>query len=79
LAVFLGRFSPDIAGKQYPKEIWKLYQNGKLTKDSKLTGQFAQSTKKADVAGVLEEIEAARDDDLIRRGIKVDPSNRYRK
>jgi RIO kinase 1 len=56
LADYFGRFAPELAQTHYGKEIWKLFANGELTPDSVLTGQFAESTKKADVRGVLLEI-----------------------
>jgi RIO kinase 1 len=70
LSAFFGRVAPEILQNEYPKEIWNFYKHSKLKPDTKLTGRFAQSTHTANVREVLGEIEAARDDDLIRRGIK---------
>ncbi len=74
LAAYFSRYAPEIQATQYAKEIWKLYQNGKLRPDSKLTGKVVQSNKKVDVESVFEEIEAARDDEMERRGIRKKPS-----
>jgi RIO kinase 1 len=74
LAAYFGRYAPEIQATEYAKEIWKLYQNGKLRPDTKLTGKIAQSSKKVDVESVFEEIEAARDDEMERRGIRKKPS-----
>jgi RIO kinase 1 len=70
LAAFFGRIDPELAKTEYAKEIWKLYEHGKLSPTSKLTGTFTQSTKRANVREVMEQIDMARDDELVRRGIK---------
>jgi RIO kinase 1 len=67
LTIFLGRFAPELLDTKYAKEIWKIYENGKLRPKTKLTGLFQESTKKADVAAVLAEIEEAREDAMERR------------
>ena len=74
LKAYFSRYAPEIQDTDYAKEIWKLYQNGKLRPDSKLTGKVVQSHKKVDVDSVFEEIEAARDDEMERRGIRKKPS-----
>lgn len=56
LADFFGRFAPELLHTHYGKEIWKLYANAELTPDSVLTGKFAETTRQADVRGVLREI-----------------------
>lgn len=71
LAAYFGRFAPEILKTEYAKEIWHHYKHGKLRPDTKLTGVFAASTKKANVAEVLSEIEAARDDAMAKRSFKV--------
>lgn len=67
LSKFFGRYAPDIVTSSYPKEIWKLYEMGKLKPDTKLTGLFKDTSKKANVASVLEEIDAAKEDEMKRR------------
>ncbi|MCX6131166.1 MAG: serine protein kinase RIO, partial [Proteobacteria bacterium] len=69
LATFFARSAPEILKTEYAKEIWNFYKHGKLRPDTPLTGKFAQNTRTANVKEVLGEIEAARDDELIRRGI----------
>lgn len=68
LAAFFGRHAPEILSTSYPKEIWSLYQNGKLLPDSKLTGQVRQSTSKTNVKAVLDEISDSREENFARRG-----------
>jgi RIO kinase 1 len=53
LARFFGRFEPAILGLGYAKEIWALYEKGKLTPDVELTGQYVPPAKSIDVGGVL--------------------------
>ena len=56
---------------EYAAEIWNFYKHGKLKPDTKLSGTFVGSTQKANVKDVMNEIEAARDDEMEKRGIKV--------
>jgi RIO kinase 1 len=59
---FYGQFAPALLETRYAKEIWALYEEGKLTPESVLTGQFAEDTHKADVDSLLDEITAAEDE-----------------
>lgn len=68
LAAYFGKFAPEILNTEYTHEIWTSYQNGRLRPDTKLTGTFKHSTKKADVRGVMEEIDDVRDEEMERRG-----------
>lgn len=68
LAAFFGGFEPDIVQTNYAKEIWKLFENGKLKPDSKLSGIVPDDLRKADVKAVMEEIEDAREEAMKRRG-----------
>ncbi len=54
LASYFGRFAPELAGSEYGKEIWRLYQAGSLTPESELTGRIEVEHRSADVAAVLE-------------------------
>lgn len=53
LARFFGRFEPFLLGLNYAKEIWALYEKGKLTPDVELTGTYVEPPKRVDVGGVL--------------------------
>ena len=59
LASYFGRFAPELLTTQYGKEIWRLYEAGKLKPDTELTGKIALDTRVADVAAVLEEVNLA--------------------
>ncbi len=53
---YYGRFAPDLLRSKHAKEIWAHYEAGTLSPDTKLTGRFRESTKAADVKGVLNEV-----------------------
>jgi RIO kinase 1 len=59
MTAYYGRSAPDLLKSKHAKEIWALYEAGTLAPDTKLTGRFKESTKKADVKGVLNEVEFA--------------------
>ena len=59
ITTYYAQFDPELLESRYAKEIWALYENGKLHPDIKLTGQFEESAESADVDAVLYEIEAA--------------------
>jgi RIO kinase 1 len=60
MAAYFGRFAPELLATDYGREIWKLYATGKLTPETKLTGRFEQSSKPADVHGVMRDVDSAR-------------------
>ncbi|MCF6253110.1 MAG: serine protein kinase RIO [Methylococcaceae bacterium] len=72
LAVYFGRFAPSLLTTSYGKEIWKIYERGTLTPDTKLTGYFKGNNKKADVKSVIREINDARDDAMRRKYEQID-------
>jgi RIO kinase 1 len=55
-----GRVVPELLDTQYAREIWTLYEAGKLTPDVVLTGTFARDATPADVDAVLDQIEQER-------------------
>ncbi len=55
---YYGQYAPELLASNFHKEIWDLYQDGKLAPDSELTGEFDEVLHDADVDGVLEEINA---------------------
>ena len=55
-----GRVAPELLDTHYAHEIWALYESGKLTEDTPLTGRHAESTRTADVGSVLQEIDSVR-------------------
>ena len=59
MTAYYGRFAPDLLKSKHAKEIWAHYEAGTLLPDTNLTGRFKESTKTADVKGVLNEVEFA--------------------
>jgi RIO kinase 1 len=57
LSTYFGRFAPELRATDYGREIWSIYESGKLHPDVALSGRFARSTKLADVGGVIREID----------------------
>lgn len=64
---YYGQFAPELLSSKYAKEMWALFESGKLNPESELTGEFKESTKAADVGSVLAEIEAAFDEEQERK------------
>ena len=61
LAAYFSRFAPELQHSDYGREIWSIYESGKLHPETTLTGRFERSEKPADVRGVIREI-----DDVIK-------------
>ncbi len=63
---YFGQFAPVLLGTHFGKEIWELYEDGKLHPDSELTGHYEESTETADVDAVMVQIKAAFDEEQAR-------------
>ena len=63
----LARFAPELLLTHYGEEMWALFERGKLSLETKLTGQFVFNEKTADLDSVLHAIEDARQEALIRQ------------
>jgi len=64
---FFGRFAPQLLTTDFGAEIWSLYQGGKLTPDTRLTGLFEQQTGAVDVGDIMSVIEDANAEEAARR------------
>lgn len=71
LADYFGQFAPDLLKTQYGKEIWALYEAGKLEPESELTGVFAADEGLADLNQIMQVIDNARLEDAARRARKA--------
>jgi len=71
MASYFGQFAPELRDTRYAKEMWALYEEGKLHPTSVLTGQFAEDETVADVNSVMREIEAARIDEARRQAART--------
>ena len=67
LATYFGQFAPDLLTTQYGKEIWALYETGKLQPESELTGIFKSDEGQADLNEIMHVIDNARLEDAARR------------
>ncbi len=56
LAIYFGRFAPELLSTNYGMEMWSLYQSNKLYPDSVLTGHFECIEKPVNLNGVMREI-----------------------
>ena len=64
---FFGGFAPDLLSSDYGPEIWALYEQGSLTPETPLSGQFVQPAGPVDLDGVIREIDDALDEEVMRR------------
>ncbi|MGM0769066.1 MAG: PA4780 family RIO1-like protein kinase [Pseudomonadota bacterium] len=64
---YFGRFAPELLKTDYGKEIWALYEAGRLHPDSKLTGHFEHSDVAANVDELMEIIDAAKEEEWERQ------------
>ncbi len=55
---YYAQYAPELLDSRYAKEIWSLYENGKLHPEVELTGRFEETLQAADVDAVLQEIQA---------------------
>lgn len=67
LTAYFARTAPELAETDYAQEIWALYEDGRLTPDVRLTGEFQPERRSPDVDAVLREIAAAREEALAAR------------
>lgn len=70
LATYFGQFAPELLATDYGKEIWALYERGELQPDSPLTGKFKRSEKRVNLNEVMQVIDAAREEDALRRRMR---------
>lgn len=66
MADYYSEFAPQLKNTHYAEEMWALFQAGKLSPETELTGHFEFSTEAADVDTVLEEIKAAFEEEQAR-------------
>ncbi|NLJ92227.1 MAG: serine protein kinase RIO [Aeromonadales bacterium] len=64
---YYGAFAPELLKTQYAKEMWSLFKEGNLTENSTLSGEFEDDGASADVGSILDEINAAREEEQERR------------
>jgi RIO kinase 1 len=57
LRTYFGQFAPALLATQYAKEIWALYEHGKLHPEVELTGKFECTLPAVDLESVIREID----------------------
>ncbi|MGK3131063.1 PA4780 family RIO1-like protein kinase [Pantoea sp. C8B4] len=62
ITAYYGQFAPQILETRYAKEIWQLFEDGKLTPESALTGLFVEEVHAVDMDSLLDEIISAEDE-----------------
>ncbi len=67
LAAYFGRSAPELLPTQFAKEMWELYENGRLYPKTKLTGHVEQNEKQADVNELMRNIDDVREEAIRRR------------
>ncbi|AOE87612.1 PA4780 family RIO1-like protein kinase [Pseudomonas sp. TCU-HL1] len=67
MSAYFGQFAPELTYTRYAKEMWALFEEGKLTPETPLTGEFAESEDSADLDAVMREIKAALADEARRQ------------
>ena len=64
---FFGRFAPELLATDYGKEIWALYESGRLHPDVELTGRFERVETTVDLDSIMREIDSARLEEAARQ------------
>ncbi len=64
---YYAQYAPELAETRYAEEIWALYEAGALDPDMQLTGQYERDTSDVDVDSVLQQIEAAYEEEMERQ------------
>ena len=63
----LGRFAPELLATEFAREMWSLFEQGKLRPDSLLTGVFELDEGAVDPNDVMLVIEDAREEEIQRQ------------
>ena len=67
MRAYFGRFAPELLATHYGKEMWALYEAGKLHPDSQLTGHFEFDDHIANVDELMEVIDDAKEEEAERQ------------
>ncbi|MCQ4052660.1 PA4780 family RIO1-like protein kinase [Aeromonas sp. SG16] len=75
---YYGMYAPELLKTNYAREMWALYEDGKLTPQSELTGQFEESREAIDLDAVLDEIASAEEEAYTRQArMKAEQEDSY--
>jgi len=67
MRAYFGRFAPELLATHYGKEMWALYEAGKLHPDSQLTGHFELDDHIANVDELMEVIDDVKEEEAERQ------------
>ncbi|WP_447553671.1 PA4780 family RIO1-like protein kinase [Vreelandella sp. EE22] len=67
MRAYFGRYAPALLETHYGKEMWALYEAGKLNPDSQLTGHFEFDTHSANVDELMDVIDDAKEEEAERQ------------
>ncbi|ATY91775.1 conserved hypothetical protein [Pectobacterium atrosepticum SCRI1043] len=70
ITAYYGQFAPQLLQTRYAQEIWMLYEDGKLTPETALTGLFVEAVHEVDMGSLIDEIIAAEDEFYERQRAK---------
>lgn len=62
ITAYYGQFAPQLLKTRYAKEIWLLFEDGKLTPETPLTGLFVEEEHEVDMDSLMDEIITAEDE-----------------
>ncbi|GKW10952.1 serine protein kinase RIO [Pectobacterium punjabense] len=62
ITAYYGQFAPQLLQTRYAQEIWMLYEDGKLTPETVLTGLFVEAAHEVDMGSLIDEIIAVEDE-----------------
>jgi RIO kinase 1 len=62
----LGRFAPELLDTEFAREMWSLFEQGELTAEKELTGEFARDETATDPESVLAAVDDAREEAIQR-------------
>ena len=75
---YYGMYAPELLKTNYAREMWALYEDGKLTPQSELTGQYEESREAIDLDAVLDEIASAEEEAYARQArMKAEQEDSY--
>lgn len=77
ITAYYGQFAPQLLQTRYAKEIWKLYEDGKLTPETPLTGLFVEEKHKVDMDSLIDEIITAEDEYYERQRANKERDSQY--
>ncbi len=77
ITAYYGQFDPQLLQTRYAKEIWALYEDGKLTPETPLTGLFVEEDHDVDMDSLVDEIIAAEDEFYDRKRAAEERDQQY--